>query len=201
MTTLTAINTKIATLANAEKVTKSVLSELSRDLIDYVLIQGTHDIAAVNRTLAVLTPMNKQTAVLFFGAFLPHKMNEDTGMFGGLDKKAKDKKLQLSTEFLADESNDIWSWAKDNVKVEAKEVDYIGKVTKAISQAIEKGHASQAELVKAVLAGGLDVAAIMAIMQSAVPADAEGAETMGTEQPAVAIVVDGSALSEADLPY
>ena len=62
MANLATINTKIEALAQAEKVTKAVLSELSRELLDYVLVDGTHDIAAVNRTLAVLTPMNKQTA-------------------------------------------------------------------------------------------------------------------------------------------
>jgi hypothetical protein len=176
-----------------------VLSELSRELLEYVLVDGTHDVAAVNRTLNVLTPMNKQTAILFFEAFLPHKFNTDTGHFGGLDKKAKDKKLAATVAFLADADNDIWSWAKANVKIENKEIDYLGKVTKSISQAMEKGHASQLDIIKAVLAGGLDLAALAAVMQSAVPADAEGEQAF-TEQPAIAIHVDAG-IPEQDLPY
>lgn len=190
MANLAIINTKIETLANAEKVTKAVLSELSRELIEYVLVDGTHDIAAVNRTLAVLTPMNKQTAILFFGAFLPHKFNEDTSLFGGLDKKAKDKKMELTVAFLADANNDIWSWAKANVKIEAKEVDYLGKVTKAISTALDKGAVSQLDLVNAIVAGGLDVNAVLALMQAAVPADKEAepafmAAAIGIDNPAI----------------
>lgn len=180
--TIASINTKIATLAKAEKVTKATLAELSRDLLDYVLVQGFHDIAAVNRLLDVLTPMNKETARLFFLHFLPHNWNEDTNSFGGLNKKAKEKKLELTGKFLADETNTIWTWAADNIKVEAKEVDYLGKVTKAISQAIDKGHVSQLELVKAVLAGGVELSALTLLMQQAVAADAEGAEAMGEEQ-------------------
>lgn len=179
--TIASINTKIATLANAEKITKATLAELSRDLLDYVLVQGFHDIAAVNRLLDVLTPMNKQTARLFFLHFLPHKWNDDTNSFGGLDKKAKDKKLELTGQFLANVDNTIWTWAAENVKIEAKEVDYLGKVTQSIQKAIEKGQVSQLELVKAVLAGGLELTALTALMQQAVAADTEGAEALKQE--------------------
>lgn len=198
MNLLTAINKKIETLGKAEKVTKATLSELSRDLLQYVLIEGSHDIAAVNRCTAVLTPMNKATAVLFFTAFLPHKHDADTGMFGGLDKKAKDKKLELAKAFLADEANDIWSWAKDNVKIEAKEVDYLGKVTKAIQQAAEKGGATQLELVNAIVAGGLELSSLMALMRSAVPADkeAEAAMAVTVDVPAGMLGVNNPAIQD-----
>lgn len=164
MNNIQSINNKIATLAQAEKVTKAVLAELSRDLIDYVLIQEIHDIAAVNRTLAVLTPMNKATAVQFFQAFLPHKFNEDTQTFGGLDKKIKPAKMEASKEFMADENNNIWTWAAVHVEVKAKEKDYLGNVTKAVKQAIDKGQVEQVALIQAVLSGGVDVATLMLIL-------------------------------------
>lgn len=178
MVELKVINAKIKKLAAAEKVTKQVLAELSRDLLAYVLVQESHDVGAVNRLLAVLTPVNFKTAVLFFSAFLPHEVDEH-GTFGGLVKKEKAAKLQTAVDFLENEDNNIWTWADANVKVEKKEIDFLGKVTKAISQAIEKGQVNQLDLVKAVLAGGLELSALTALMKDAVAVDKEAADAMG----------------------
>ena len=133
--TVEAVNSKIVKLGKAEKVTKALLGELSRDLLAYVAVQESWDVAAINRLLAVLTPINKKTAVLFFSHFLPFSFNKDEGNFGAMaknkEKKAKDKEESLAKVgvFLADEDNNIWTYAEENIKVEQKPVDYAAKIT------------------------------------------------------------------------
>lgn len=204
MSKLDNINANIEKLAASEKVTKAVLSELSRSLLDYVAIEGTWDIAAVNRTINVCTPMNRKTAILFFNALLPNKFDENTQAFGGLDKKRKDKQVEAIRQFLSVEANDIWSWAEQNVKVEAKDPDYLGKIKKAIQKAVESDAVSQLDIVKAIAAGGLDLNAVIALMAAGVPADAEAADAMAGEQqamPAPQVLGADADIAEENLPY
>ena len=204
MSKLDNINANIEKLAASEKVTKAVLSELSRSLLDYVAIEGTWDIAAVNRTINVCTPMNRKTAILFFNALLPNKFDENTQAFGGLDKKRKDKQVEAIREFLSVEANDIWSWAEQNVKVEAKDPDYLGKIKKAIQKAVESQAVSPIDIVKAIAAGGLDLNAVIALMALGVPADVEAEQAMNAdaeEAPAPQVVGAADVIAENDIPY
>jgi len=161
---LVSINTKIVELAKAEKITKKVLSELSRDMLEYIVIDESWDSDAINRLLGVLTPMNKLTATHYFTAFTPFVVDEK-GVFGGMPsaKKAKAKaKLESTTEctkFLVNEDADIWSWAADNLKIEPKEVDWAKRVTSAVTSAMneEKGGMGIAEVMDAVLDAGISV--------------------------------------------
>lgn len=174
MNKLEHINTQIATIAGAEKITKRVLGELSREMLDYVVTDESWDSDAINRLLAVLTPMNKSTAVLYFSHFTPFIV-DDKGVFGGMasNKKAKTKaKLESSirtTEFLVNEDANIWTWAAENVKIEAKEVDWAKRVTSAVSSAMneEKGGMALPEVMDAVLSAGVsaeDILAALAIL-------------------------------------
>lgn len=131
MLTLKQINGKITKIRNAEKVTKAVLGELSRELLEYV--QETGDIQPVNKLVAVLTPMNKRTAILFFTHFLPYNTEEGT-----FTKKKRNGTFDLANEFLATEDT-IWDWAADNIKVEQKEIDWAQRLTKDMTKAIEAG--------------------------------------------------------------
>lgn len=172
---LKTINSKIKTLAKAETVTKALLAELSRDLLQYVVAEQSHDVDAINRTLAILTPMNKATAVLFFKAFVPHAFDDELKVFGKLNGKKKEQLLPIVTEKLENPDFNIWSWAADNVKVEQKPIDYLGNIKKAVTNALDesKGGLSQAEVIKAILEAGMDLGALVTIMQSAVNADAK----------------------------
>ena len=164
---LESINTKIGVLAKAEKVTKAVLGELSRDMLEYIVGDEAWDSDAINRLLGVLTPMNKTTAVHYFTAFTPFVV-DDKGVFGGMPKakKAKAKaKLESSTactEFLVREEANIWTWAADNLKIEAKEVDWAKRVTSAVTSGMDdnKGGMGLADIMEAVMAAGLDAADI-----------------------------------------
>lgn len=168
---LVSINTKIATIAGAEKITKKVLGELSREMLDYIVTDESWDSDAINRLLAVLTPMNKRIAIIYFSHFTPFIVDEH-GVFGGMPKSKKDKakrKLECSkavTEFLVNEDANIWSWAEEHVKIEAKDVDWAKRVTSAITSAMsdDKGGLGLPEVMGAVLAAGLSAADITAAL-------------------------------------
>jgi hypothetical protein len=166
MNKLSVINTKITALGNAEKVTKAVLAELSRELLDYVMIDGTHDIAAVNRTIGVLTPVNRKVAIEFFGAFTSHKFNEGTQAFGGKDRKKHDAVLAECTEFLADETNNIWTWADKNIDVTPKPKDYFNKLAKLVEKALsdESEGILAVDVVNAILAAGIEESTLALIL-------------------------------------
>lgn len=133
------INTKIETLAKAEKITKAVLGELSRDLLEYVYINDSQDITPVNRLLSVLTPMNKRTSVLFFKNFLAWKFDDEAQLFTKKNKKHYDDKLLAVELFLGNEDSTIWSWAEANVKLEQKEIDWAKRLKADFAKALEAG--------------------------------------------------------------
>lgn len=160
---LTTINARIEKLAASERITKAELSALSQEVLQYTLEQW--DSQVINRLVSVLTPMNKKTAVLFFEAFTPFSIED--GVFGGIkNKKAKAKAQEAIATFLSSGA-DIWEWAAENVKVEAKQPDYLANITKNIKGAVEKGHKSQADIISAILAAGFTAseftAALMAV--------------------------------------
>jgi gas vesicle protein len=166
------VNAKIEKLKASERITKTMLSELSRDLLTYVIISGTMDIDSVNRTISVLTPMNKQTAVLFFTHFLPFSFDEGTSSFGGLQKKKLKAKTEAIESFLEDETKDIWSWAAENVKIEKKKVDYLAKITKDVTKALSDDDEEYTinDILQAVIASDeVDLVGLMNAMQAVNP--------------------------------
>lgn len=153
------LNKTIDALAASEKVTKSALADLSRDLLVYV--PETKDIAMVNRLLTVLTPMNCKVAQQFFRTFLPWHMPADDTVFGAMlkgDKRIANKLVDIEA-FLANAENNIWSWANKNIDVVAKPKNYAKKISDLISKAIgddEQG-LNELDILKAVVNGGLSV--------------------------------------------
>lgn len=133
------INTNIDKLAKAERVTKAVLATLSRDLLTYIYVDKTEDISPVNRLLTVLTPMNKATAILFFKNFLAWRFDDEAVVFTKKKKKQFQDKEMAANLFLANEDSDIWTWAAEHVKVEAKPVDWNKKLTTDMTKAMEAG--------------------------------------------------------------
>lgn len=166
------IEKRIATIAKSEKVTKEQLGIISRELLTCILVDreeglATFDIQPVNKLLGVLTPMNKQTAVLYFSAFLPFPFHAQACKFLSLKKKSKDKALIVAKEFLADEDNNIWTWAADNVKIEAKPVDWVKRITKDVSKALgdENDPLTAKDVLMAVMAGGINAQDLAGLME------------------------------------
>jgi hypothetical protein len=154
----TAIDASILLLADAEKITKKQLSYLSRSILEYIVVEGSTDVATVNRLLAVLTPMNKQAAHLYFENFLPYTFKD--GKFGeAIKKQAKaDAKIADAIEWLEDESNDIWAWADKNIEMKPK--DYAGDIQAAIKKALAGNDLNEALTVRQVLGSVVDVEGI-----------------------------------------
>jgi hypothetical protein len=176
----TAIDTKINEVAGAEKINKARLSELSRDLLTYIIVEGSPDIATVNRLLSVLTPANLKAASQYFEHFLPYQFKD--GVFGEAIKKQarKDAKIKAATDFMVDESNDLWIWLKDQGQPEGKEKDYKADIQKAIKAALKGNEAkhyaplSVADVMNAVVdVEGISLADLFDILgQTAPVADA-----------------------------
>lgn len=154
---------RLDAIANAEKITRHELGHLSREALVYVT--DTQDIDFINRLLGVLTPVNKRVAILYFSHFLPWEQEKDTDdkfqRFGKkmLGEKKLAKRKAAMNDWLADEANNIWSWAADNVSVD-KVPDYKARVTSSIKAALagntDKGvePVSPLELLVAIFDGG-----------------------------------------------
>lgn len=155
-------------IAQSENVTKRELKALSRTLL--AAIHGTEDatlygdIQFINRLLTVLTPVNRKVAVKFFEHFTGFHYSEQLLTFTKKSKKRGVQAQDDAREFLADPNNNIWSWAERHIDVEVKPFTAL-KVTKFIEGAIKKLDNNQAEVLKAVLAGGITLDTIIAVMQ------------------------------------
>jgi hypothetical protein len=165
---LARINERIEAVAHAEKITKVELGHLSREMVEYITINESPDVATLNRLLGVLSPMNYKTATLYFAEFVPHKWDEEGNVFGARikgDKKIKEfqDKARL---FLNNEDNNIWTWAAANLKVEKKPKDYLNKITKLVEKALEDEDegADMEDVILAVFAGGVDVKAMLDVI-------------------------------------
>ena len=188
----------IAELAQAEKVTKAKLSELSRELLAYMLESA--DVRPINALLGkqedgsfTLTAVNWRVACQYFHHFLPFTSNYNDirdcvingGMrtelvFGKKDKKRFDTKVELISDWLDDADNDIWSWS-DSVKVEAKPTDYAGRITKAVEAGMneDKGGLSAAEVMAAIVRAGVSLDDMMNAIGQVEEADNAIAQAIG----------------------
>jgi hypothetical protein len=167
MTTFDTLMTSITELKAAEKVTKSVLGSLSRDLLSYLL--ETDDVRPVNRLLGqdgaewILTPINHRIAVQYFSHFLPWKSNYDEVKdyavngkgermalrFTKKSPKKYDEGVLIIAKWLADENNNLWIWSQD-IKMDAKPKDFLKEVQKAVAKAMDKGEFSMIEIMLAI---------------------------------------------------
>jgi hypothetical protein len=160
----------IRALQESERVTKSTLGFLSRDVLEALHTEGKTqgDIQYINRLLSVLTPVNRATAVLFFQAFSGHLYNEKEQCFGKKDKSLYEEKRLHAMANIANDSWNIWVWAKDHVKVEAKPLT-LDKITATVKQILKKAEDNgikKADVIKAILAGGIEADDLLAIMEA-----------------------------------
>ena len=133
------INTKIEAVHASERITKAVLGELSRDLLEYIYVNDSQDVTPVSRLLSGLTPMNKATAILFFKNFLAWKFDDVACTFTKKNKKKYEDSLLAAELFLANEDSNIWTWAAANVKIEAKEIDWAKRLASDFEKAMDDG--------------------------------------------------------------
>lgn len=148
-------------LARAEKVTRETLKDLSREIL--TAIHATGDIGYANRLLPVLTPVNKKVAILFLKHFTGFRFDDESLLFTKKNQKKYDEAHAAHVVFLEDPNNNIWSWAERHIDVEEKPFD-VKTVTSTIIKAIKKTN-DQKAVMKAVLAGGITVDTIIALMQ------------------------------------
>lgn len=152
----------LATLAKSEKVTKETLRELSRNVL--AAHHQTQDVSYMNKLIAVLTPVNRKVASLFFAEFSGFRQTD--GVFTKKDKANYDKAHETAIMFLEDPLNNIWTWAEREVAVDKKEFD-IGQVTKAIERFNKKATdngMTQADVLRAILKAGFEMDTLLAVM-------------------------------------
>lgn len=170
-------------LVKAEKITKELVKEMSRDVL--LALHITQDSGKVNQFLNALTPVNRKVAILFYREFSGFKWDEDEAMFGKKDKKNYDKAAKKSSDALEDPHFNLWTWADRNVDI-AKKPLKLADVTKFIEKTLKRANEegiAQSEVIKAILDGGLEFDTLLNVID-AIPADHKGeAATQGQEQP------------------
>ena len=155
----------LKTLARTEKVTKEVLRDVSRTVLEAV--HATGDIGYVNRLNAVLTPVNRRVSAKYFEHFTGFHYDTTSLLFTKKSKKRYDESLAAAVEFLSDPHNNIWTWAERNIEIEKKDFT-VDKVSDIVKKAIKK-NISQADILKAVLSAGVTLDTVIACMGEVVP--------------------------------
>ena len=151
---LKVINSRINKIGNGERTFREEMSHISRELLTYIRDNG--DIDAVNRLLGVLTPKNKENARKYFINFLPYQWNRQEDRFGSKSKN-KDvvaKKNKAIEVFLADEANNLFTWAgRTQQPREQKPKDYAKEVSNVVDKALsdEKNGVDVKTVLKSVL--------------------------------------------------
>lgn len=179
----TVIATRIDAIKVSEAVTKLELGLVSRELLMYV--PDSKDIGAVNRLLDVLTPKNREMAVIFFRNFLPWNYDDVANMFVGmLTGEAKRKrKLDACVVFLKKEENNIWTWAKANIAPMERAKNYAGRIQSVINAALndDKAPLSEAGVLVAITTA-LPLATIIKLIDEAAAAKAAEEARLAEDQ-------------------
>lgn len=159
-----AFDLSLAKLAESEKVTKAELLSLSRTVLEAMHI--TQDIGYVNRLIAVLTPVNRKVAIMYFQEFTGFKWNPDNQQFTTKDKKNYEERHAKALAFLEDPLNNIWSWAAREVEVEKKEFD-LDRLKKQLEGTMKKANDAgfnQLQVLETMMEAGLKLDTLLALM-------------------------------------
>ena len=170
---LTKFNSQTEVLQKNERVTKTLLAELSRDVLDQ--LHTDEDVRPVNTLINILTPVNKKVAILFFRAFSGFKWDADNSKFTEKNKATYAKARAKAEDFLIDAANTLWTWAATEVQVEAKDfsLDTVRKNMESMLKKAAKNHFSNSQVLEAVLSAGFtagDLATVMAKLADKVEA-------------------------------
>lgn len=165
----------IAKLGKAEGLVRQQVNVLSRSVLE--AIHATEQIGYVNQMLAVLTPVNRKAAVVFFKHFTGFHYDETSKLFTKKSKKRYDKAHADAMEFLQDPLNNMFSWCERHIEVEQKPFDattFLKSQHKAFIRAIQLARdngVSQKELFEQMFKPetgkpGIDVEALVSVLAS-----------------------------------
>lgn len=157
-------NGSLQRIAQSEKTTKEELRTLSRSILE--AHHATENIGYINRLIAVLSPVNKKAAIVFFTHFSGFSFDAETRMFTKKSKKRYDNAKALAQAFLDDPLCNIWTWAERHIEVEQKPfaVESFEKyMIRAVKNAAAAG-IDQVELLKAVFKAGIKPDCIIEVM-------------------------------------
>lgn len=156
---------RVEKLAASERITKELLRGLSRDVLEAHHVTG--DVKYINELLAALTPLNKKVCVLFYKEFSGHLFNEDAVTFGKRDKKRYADAHKKSFDRLEDPNFNVFSWAEVHVEIEKKPYT-LGKLQQQVATLVKKAENEKiphSEIIRAVLANGIEVAEFMKVIE------------------------------------
>lgn len=156
-------------LEGAEAIVRETLRELSRSTLEALFEH--ENIIYVNKLVqAKMTPVNRKALLLYFKHFTGFNFSEEKNEFVKKNKATFEDKKAAALEFLSDPLNNFWVWADRNVEVEAKPLD-LKRVSKFIERTLKKANEDgikQADVIKAILEGGLDMETLMTVLDEAV---------------------------------
>lgn len=188
--TIELIDKKIGQLKKSETITKQLLSELSREILVFVI--ENRDVRPVNHLLGdkdgyALSPVNWRFACKYFLHFLPFSSNFDEVKdcinnggnrsplrFKKISPRSFEAKCEQIAIWLADDKNDIWVWS-NSINLEEKPVDWFKRLTGAVEKASDKGGLSAVDIMAAVMAAGIDAEILIKAISEALPKEEDKA--------------------------
>jgi len=153
----------LLSLENSEKITKAVLKGLSRDLLALLHTKNDKmgDIGYINRTINVLTPVNKRAFLAFCKEFTGFILNDDGTMFLKKSKKHYDAVAIRAIDWLDDPMNNIWSWQEKHLEVERVvnpfDMDKVRLTLTQLKAKAEKNNISNTDIIGALFDTGFTV--------------------------------------------
>ena len=166
-------NNTLETLKGSERLTKDTLQGLSRDLLMCLHDKESPkhgDIGFINRTLNVLTPVNKRKFFQFMQEFTGFVSDEASFSFTVKHRKSYDAVQEKSLEWLSDPLNNFWSWGamKDGNKPIAKEftMDVVKTTMEGVLKKAKKNHYSKVDVLKAVIDSGFTLDDLIGLMDT-----------------------------------
>ena len=155
-------------LRGAEKITKATLQTLSRDLLELLHTKNPKqgDIGYINRTIAVLTPVNRKVFIEFNKEFTGFILAKAGHMFEKKSKKHYDDVAIKALTWLEDPMNNIWSWADRNIDVVAKEftLDAVKKSMETLFKKAEKHEINRVDVIATILGAGISIEELVQAM-------------------------------------
>ena len=151
-------------VTGAEKIVRAELAILSRTVLEAVHASG--DIGYVNQLIAVLSPVNKKVARIYFKYFTGFSFDEVSNLFSKKSKKRYDEAHRAAMTLLEDPNQNIWTWAERHIEVEPKAFK-IEKVSEYFTRALKQGAAagvSQVEIMRAIIKCGVTADTIITCM-------------------------------------
>lgn len=163
---LDSIDARIEALNNAEKIVREELRSLSRDVLYALHEHG--NIEVVNKVVqANMTVMNRKAILVFFKEWTGFHYDDVAKMFTKKNKAQYDNVKEACLLALNEDPNfNFWSWADREIVVEAKGFDP-KKLTKYVENQMKKAEKDgfkQADVIRAILAAGIEVDALAEIL-------------------------------------